>query len=179
MDKIYLPLILFLLLTFQGIAFDLLPNFLVNGSTFIIAHWVFVVLILITLYYDQNQSYHAILYGIIFGLLIDIVYTEVLGVYMFTYATIIYLIHTLQKTINVNFYVTIVLGLIGIALVDASIYIIYSVVGLTNMLLGEYLFHRLLPTVLANIIFLIILYPVLKRVFVKWGNWHLSKRGAL
>src|SRR5690625_3362132 len=85
MSRIYLPLILFLLLVLQGVAVDLLPRFLVSGQTFIISHWVFVILIYITIYYDDNLSFNAVVYGVIFGLLIDIVYTNVLGVYMFTY----------------------------------------------------------------------------------------------
>ena len=179
MSRIYLPLILFLLLVLQGVAVDLLPRFLVSGQTFIISHWVFAILIFITIYYDDNQSFNAVVYGVIFGLLIDIVYTNVLGVYMFTYGLIIYLVHRLKKSININFYSTILFGVIGVILVDVLIYVIYSVVDLTNMTFGVYLFNRLLPTTLANLIFLIVVYPLLKSRFLKWGNEHVSKGHSL
>src|SRR5690625_666791 len=104
MSRIYLPLILFLLLVLQGVAVDLLPRFLVSGQTFIISHWVFVILIYITIYYDDNLSFNAVVYGVIFGLLIDIVYTNVLGVYMFTYCLLIYFFHRLKKSININIF---------------------------------------------------------------------------
>lgn len=178
MSRIYLPLILFLLLVLQGVAFDLLPNVLVSGQTIIISHWVFIILIFITTFYDDNRSYYAIIYSIIFGLLIDIVYTNVLGIYMFTYTLIIYLIHTMKKMITINFYSTMLLGVVGIVFVDFLIYVIYSVVGFAHMTFGEYVFNRLLPTTLANIIFLIICYPIVKNRFLKWHHDYLSKSSS-
>src|SRR5690625_7318483 len=89
---------------------------------------------------------------------------------MFTYGLIIYLVHRLKKSININFYSTMLFGIIGVILVDILIYVIYAVVDLTNMTFGVYLFIRLLPPTLANLILLIICYLLLKGRFLPCGN---------
>lgn len=174
MKRVYLPIILFLLLVLEGVSLDLLPTFLLNSHTLIIPHWVFVLLLFITVFYDDEDTYYAVFYCIIFGLLIDVVYTGVLGIYMFSYAFVIYIIQEVKRLIHENFYAVLFLGGIGILGVDLSIYMIYKMVGLTDMLWNDYLLFRLLPTMLANLIFLIILYPIMKKYLVKWGNERVS-----
>ncbi|HLS61571.1 MAG TPA: rod shape-determining protein MreD [Virgibacillus sp.] len=174
MKHLYLPLILFLMLNLEGVAIELLPNFLVNTSSLIVPHWVFVFLLFIAIFFDDEDTYYSILYAAIFGLLIDVVYTNVLGVYMFSYAIIVYIIHELKRLFHANLLVTIMLGFIGVALADLSIYMIYSVIGLTDMLWGDYLVYRLLPTALANIIFLIIFYPISRKKLLYWQEETLA-----
>lgn len=174
MKRLYLPVILFLFLVLEGVALDLLPASLLNSHTLIVPHWVFVYLLFVTVFYDREDTYYAILYSIIFGLLIDIVYTSVLGVYMFSYTFIIYVIHELKRLIHANFYALVVLGIVGIFGIDLSIYMIYKMIDLANMPWNEYLMFRLLPTMLANLIFLMILYPMTRKRLAKWGTEQLS-----
>ena len=176
MKRLYLPLILFFIMIFEGVAQDLIP--FMSSNTLIIPHWVFIFLVFITIFYDERDNYSAIYYAILFGLLIDVVFTGILGVYMFSYAIVIYIVHRLKVLVHANFYMTLILGIIGVSLTDLLIYIIYSVVGLTNMNWGDYLFYRLLPTVLANAIFLIIFYPVIKKRLLRWGR-EISSRNDL
>src|SRR5690625_8018800 len=93
MKHLYLPLILFLMLNLEGVAIELLPNFLVNTSSLIVPPWVLVLLIFIAIFFDDEDTYYSVLYAVVFGLLIDIVYTNVLDVYMFSYVIIIYIIY--------------------------------------------------------------------------------------
>lgn len=174
MKRLYLPIILFLFLVLEGVALDLLPASLLNSHTLIVPHWVFVFLLFVTVFYDQEDTYYAILYGIIFGLLIDVVYTSVLGIYMFSYTFIIYIIHELKRLIHANFYAVTILGIVGISGIDLSIYIIYKMVGLASMPWNDYFMFRLLPTMLANLIFLMILYPIIRKRLEKWGTEQLS-----
>lgn len=159
----------------EGIGVELIPSTLKNESH-LIPHWVFVFLIFIVIFYDRENTYFAILYGAIFGLLIDIVYTDVLGIYMFSYAMVSYAIRLLKKLFHENFYVLMCLGLVGICLADLAIYAIYFVIGITNMIWNEYYFYRLLPTALANLIFLIVLYPLFGKRLMKWRSDQLSSR---
>src|SRR5690625_5297575 len=168
MKHLYLPLILFLMLNLEGVAIELLPNFLVNTSSLIVPHWVLVLLIFIAIFFDDEDTYYSVLYAVVFGLLIDIVYTNVLGFYMFSYAIIIYIIHELNRLFHTNLLVTIMLAFIGVSLADLSVYMIYTVIGMTDMLWADYLVYRLLPTVLANLIFLIIFYPLSRKKLLQW-----------
>ncbi|MFD2046218.1 rod shape-determining protein MreD [Ornithinibacillus salinisoli] len=174
MKRLFLPLILFVFLVFEGVAIELLPESLVGSSLLIIPHWVLITLIYITIFYDLKDTYHSIVYALVFGLLIDIVYTGVLGVYMFTYAIVTYIIHSLMKLLHSNFYATILAGTLAIAFADMAIYVIYLVVGITALPWNDYLMIRLIPTVLANQMFLLLLYPLIAKRLSIWKQQQLS-----
>lgn len=175
MKRLIIPLILFLFLVLEGVALELLPVSLVENELVIVPHWVFVFLLFLAIFYDRENTYFSVLYGILFGLLIDIVYTGVLGVYMFSYAVVIYLIHGLTKMLHANIYTTILLGITGLILTELLINAIFSVVGIFEMVWKDYLFYRLIPTVLANILFLLVLYPIIMKRIASWGDERLSK----
>lgn len=179
MKRLYLPLILFLLMVLEGVALELLPAKLVITNSIIIPHWVLIFLVCIAIFYDEESTYFSVFYAVIFGLLIDVVYTGVLGVYMFSYAVSTYIIYGLKKMLYANIYGTLLLGFIGIVLADIAINLIYSVVGITDMLWSNYFIYRLLPTVLANLSFLIVLYPIFTRRLVKWRREQLNRNNPL
>src|SRR5690625_354006 len=170
MKRLYLPLILLLFVVLEGVALDLLPIQLLNTKTLIVPHWVLIILIFIVIFYDLEDTYYSILYGIIFGLLIDIVYTGILGIYMFSYGFGIYLIHELKKFVHTNFYMVTIIGIIGLILADIFIHTMYSMIGYADVLWSEYILFRLVPTILANLIILIVLYPFLKKWLTNWSS---------
>lgn len=175
MKRLYVPLILFLFVVLEGVALEILPSKLVVSNLLIIPHWVLVLLVFVAIFYDRENTYYSVLYGLVFGLLIDIVYTEMLGVYMFSYALVIYIIHGLKRMLHGNIYVTLVLGVVGIVLADISINFIYTVIGVADMTWIEYMKHRLLPTVLSNLVFLLLLYPFFAKRFIRWSWEQLSR----
>lgn len=175
MKKLYLPLILFVFLVFEGLAINLLPTEIALSENLFIAHWVLALLVYIAVYYDSRTTYYSIIYAFIFGLLVDIIYTGVLGVYMFSYGLVIYIIHNLQKLLQRNFFVLILLGIFSFLMADSFIYLIYYVVGITEMVWQDYLVRRLLPTIVANLVFFIILFPIFKKRIGRWGNEQLNK----
>ena len=46
----------------------------------------------------------------------------------------------------------------------------YKMIGFADIMWEEYLLLRLLPTVLANLIFLIAFYPIFKKWFINWSS---------
>jgi rod shape-determining protein MreD len=179
MKRLLLPFILFLFVVLEGVALELLPSKLVMGNLLIVPHWVLVFLVFLAVFYDYENTYFSVLYGIIFGLLIDVVYTGVLGVYMFSYAIVIYIVHGLKKMLHGNIYVTLLLGFIGVALADSLIHFIFKMVGLTDTVWTDYFTHRLLPTVILNLVFLLILYPIFVKRLTTWGREHLTKSNSI
>lgn len=147
-----------------------------SGKTIIVSHWVFIFLILVTAFYDESHTYFSVFYAVIFGLLIDLVYTELLGIYMFSYAIVIYIVHQLNKLFQPNLYMMILVAIIGVSLADVTINLLYSVIGRNNLLWGSYAFYRLLPTILANIIFLILFYPIVKNQLIAWRSQQSKGR---
>lgn len=162
------PLILFVVVVLEGVALELLPYQLLMGSYTIVPHWLFITLVYIAIFYDRNDTYYAVLYALIFGLLIDVVYTGILGVYMISYALVIYIVRGLKKMLQGNFYVLLLLAAFGIAIAEISIYTIFTVIGLADMPLETYLINRLVPTILLNLLFLIVIYPFTVKRMRKW-----------
>lgn len=172
MRQIYLPLVLFFVLVLEGVALELLPVSMTQGDILIIAHWVLICLIYSAIFYDKETTRFSIFYAFIFGLLIDIVYTDVLGVYMFTYGLTIYIIKKLTRLLQSNLLATILFGVLGVGLADILIYLVYMVIWVTELSWQDYFMIRLLPTILANILFLIIIYPFITK---KLTDWKMSE----
>ncbi|WP_206207823.1 rod shape-determining protein MreD [Virgibacillus profundi] len=179
MKRLYLPLFLFLFLILEGVALELLPASLIMSDYLIVPHWVFIFLVYLAIFYDEENTYFSVVYALAFGLLIDIVYTGILGVYMFSYGLITYIIHGVKKVLHGNFYVTVLLGLMGLALADISINGIFIVVGISDMLWKDYFTYRLLPTVISNLVFLLVLYPVMVKRLIRWSKEQLAGRNTI
>ncbi|UOR12161.1 rod shape-determining protein MreD [Halobacillus amylolyticus] len=129
--------LLLILLVMQGMAMSLLPANLVYSDLLITPHWVLCLVIIIAIFYDRDDTYHAIWYGMIFGLLIDVAYTGVLGVYMATYATTAYILHGIKKMFHANFIAASLLAILSVAMADTMLYIIYSFVQVTTFTWGD------------------------------------------
>ncbi|WP_010651044.1 rod shape-determining protein MreD [Oceanobacillus massiliensis] len=177
--RFYIPLILFLLTILEGVALELLPPDLVKNNMLIVPHWVLAFLIFVAVFYDRDNTYHSIVYGLIFGLLIDVVYTGVLGVYMFSYALVLYIVHGLTKLLQGNIYVLLLLGMLGVCLSELSIYLIYTSAGLIDMVFENYLMDRLLPTVLLNLVFILLIYPFTAKRLARWEREQLTGNSTL
>lgn len=170
MSRFYIPVLLFIVLILEGVALELLPNKLLTYQSTMIPHWILIFLILIAMFFDKDNTYFSIVYAIIFGLLIDIVYTEILGIYMFAYGLVTYIVLEIKNFVYENLIATILVGGVGVALADLLIYITYTVIDIVSMPWPSYLLYRLLPTILANIIFLLIMYLLFKKRLEKWQH---------
>lgn len=168
MKRLFFFLILFFILIFEGIALKLLPEAIIDANLFVVPHWIFIFLVLMSLFYDHYETYYAIIYACIFGFLVDIVYTNVLGVYMFTYPVAIYIVYLLKRVFQTNIYTAILMASIGLIVTEVIIHFIYLTVNITDVTWTEHLFNRLIPTMIANVILLVILYPILKHLLTRF-----------
>lgn len=168
MKRLLIPVLLILLLALQGVATEIAVSFSSMQQVYVIAHWVFIFIVCISILYDSDDSYYALVYSILFGLLIDIVYTDMLGIYMLGYGLSMFLLQGLRRALYPNIYSTILMVTVGIIVADSFINFIYSMVGIIDIGILEYIWIRLLPTLLANIIFLFILYPFVHKLLPRW-----------
>ncbi|MFC2948483.1 rod shape-determining protein MreD [Virgibacillus sediminis] len=176
MKRLYIPAILFIMTILEGVALELLPPNIVSGEMLIIPHWVLMFLILLAIFYDKESTYYSVMYALVFGLLIDIVYTGILGVYMFSYAAAIYFVLGLKKLLHDNILTGLILGIVGIISADIFINIIYMIVGIAPNGWEYYFTYRLWPTVLANLLFLIIIYPIFAKRLIGWSDNQVFER---
>lgn len=170
MKHFILTIILFGLLVSEGVALELLPESIINLSSIIVPHWLLIFLVLINFFNDGDKSYVFIIYAIIFGLLVDIVYTDILGVYMFAYGISLFISTLLKRILQENIIMAILTGILSIITAEAVISGVYTIINITNVYWLDNLFDRLFPTIIANVIFLIVIYPIVKYIFSKYSN---------
>ncbi|MCD5323723.1 MULTISPECIES: rod shape-determining protein MreD [Pontibacillus] len=179
MKRLILPAILLLFLVLEGTATDFLPKEWLLSDYYIIPHWVFVFLVYIAIFYDFDYTYYCVLYGILFGFLFDLLYTDILGVYMFTYGITAYIVHGLKKLLHANMFVAILMSVVGVAMADALIFFLYSSVQGFVMTWETYALMSLIPTLLANLVFTLVLYPFVPSLLYKWSEEQLASQKAV
>lgn len=168
MKRLLFPLFLIITLALQGVAMEIATSFTGMQNIYIISHWVFVFIICISVFFDGEYTYYGIIYAVIFGLLVDIVYTDMLGTYMLSYGLAMFVLQGIKNAFYANVYTTMLLVTIGIIIADLFIHGTYSMLGIVDISFLAYMWERLIPTIVANIIFLLVLYPFVHKRFSRW-----------
>ncbi|WP_409270801.1 rod shape-determining protein MreD [Neobacillus sp. SCS-31] len=170
MKRFFLPLLLFVFFTVESIFVQLLPSEFFYGKWILVPRFLIAVLLLLAMYGSQK---YAILYGFAFGLLFDIVYTEIIGIYLFLFPLTIYLVMRAMKILQTNALVVTIVMLAGIALLELVIYKMNSFIHITDISMKEFANTRLLPTLCLNLIFIVAAFYPLKRYFEKLAEQEI------
>ncbi len=115
-------------------------------------------------FYDK--SYRAILLAVIFGILYDVCYADLIGLYTCLFPIITFLVQRfISNTMPVN--ILSMLGLMSfIILVEQwAVYFLVNTMMVTNVDTAHFITLILFPTILFNAVALIPLYPILKHHF--------------
>lgn len=172
MRSFILPVILFILLILESITINLLPSSILALDLYYIPHWLLVFSILITIYYDELHSYYGILNGVLFAFLFELIYTDLLGIYLLAYAVALYMVHLLKRFLHKNFIVTFLLVTVSLIVAEFILFALYFIVGQVDLTLTDFISLRLIPTVLINILFLLIIYPIFAKRLMIWKEKH-------
>ncbi|MBE4908141.1 rod shape-determining protein MreD [Bacillus luteolus] len=164
MKKLILPLLLTILFVLESVFVDLLPSTLFNVDRLFIPHFVMIALVFIVVYYNHLLG---LVYAIIFGLLFDMVYTEIIGVYMFAYPIISYVLTKAVKILQTNIFIISVISIVGVALLEFYVYAVNLIIGFTNMNISLFISDRLFSTLVLNSVFVIIVCYPFKRLLVR------------
>src|SRR5699024_5640405 len=137
-------------------------------------HWIFIFLLLVSLLYDTNDTFFAIVYGVAFGLLIDIVYSGVLGVYMFVYPFTLYIVHLIKRFVQTNFYMIMIVTAISLFIIEVLLFMVFSIVGTIDVSNMYFVLHRFIPTLIANVLFLIPAYIIFANRMIRLRQEQLE-----
>lgn len=169
MKRIIIPIILLIMLAAEGVAMELLPASIKFASVYTTPHWLLLFLILVVTFAYPNESFIPIVYAAVFGLMTDIVYTGVLGVYMFMLALAVYIGQLLNRLLQTNFLMILIISLASLFVMELGLFGIYSLLSISTVPFAHFLTLRLAPTLLANILFVfVIYYPSIK--VLRWVN---------
>lgn len=154
MIRLVVPLLAIVLFYLEPV-FGLFSPLELNGEyRYLIPRFLIMYLIFISIYYSRNR---AMIYGLIFGVLYDVFFIDIIGLYSFLYPLICLIASFIVKFIHQHLFVTTLLSLVLVAVLEFVLYQFFSLIGLTDVSLQVFVFERLIPTMIANSIFLIML----------------------
>jgi len=162
--KFLLPLLFLFLFILESLFVQYVPTDLLGENKIIAPHFLFAALLFLTIFVSRKQG---IIYAAIFGLLFDIVYIEIIGIYLFLFPFIAYLVSKILNILQNNFMVAILITIVGIALLEVGVYEMDHLIHVTDMDFMSFLHLRFYPTLILNALFVIIAGYPLKRLFEK------------
>lgn len=172
MSRAYLPGLTFLLLVFEGTFFQFLVPSPLEMDISLVPRFLIVMIVLIGVHFGRE---HSIVYGLVFGLVYDIVYTQLLGLYLFGFAFIGYVFVYPFKWIQDSFLMQVLLVVVSIAFFDFYQFGLYQAIGISvETSTQEFLNERLLPGLILNVVFMILIYYPLRKLFE-----HVRKQASL
>ncbi|MBM7660658.1 rod shape-determining protein MreD [Bacillus mesophilus] len=164
MRKWLLPTLAILCFIFESVFIQVLPSELFELERIMIPRFVMVIIVIITMFTSLTTG---MTYGFVMGLLYDLMYTDLIGVYMFAYTFIAYGVAMIMKLLHINIFTVILMTLLSIGILDFFVYGIMLVIKTTSIPTMDFLTVRLLPTLVLNLAFVILLFVPLRKQFLK------------
>lgn len=160
MRKFLLPFLLLLFFILESIFVELMPPKVFGNEYILVPHFLIIAIILLTVYGPKN---YGVLYGFLFGLWFDIVYTEIMGIYLCLFPLVAYISYKLMKVLQTNIVMVTFISILGVALVELGAYEMNVLINRTGMTFATFSMDRLIPTLILNLIFIILtIYPFKK-----------------
>lgn len=163
MKSVLLPFVMIFVFVLESIISDLVPIPFLSEQQTAVPRVLVLAIVLLAAYGSMKL---AMLYGFIFGLLFDIVYTEVIGIYAFAFPVLAYFVFQALRVLHKNAIILIFLTELAIALLEFFVYGIYFLIGVTNMPLYSFTNGRLLPTLALNFVLACLLIYPLKKIIL-------------
>lgn len=167
MRRFLLPLILLAIFIGESIFVQITPYDLLGGGKIATPRFLMGALVILTIFGSKK---HGILYSLLFGSLFDIVYVEIIGIYLFLFPVIAFITTKLMRILHMNIAVASIIVLLGITLLEAGVYQMNLLIHHSDMVFSVFLSSRLLPTLILNAIFIILAVYPLKRLSEKFAD---------
>jgi rod shape-determining protein MreD len=170
-SRFYIPTLVFILLVIEGTIFQLVTPPQNEMDVTLVPRFVIVMIVFIGIHFGRFSS---IVYGLAFGLIYDIVYTQLLGVYMFGFGFIGYACAYTYKQIQDSLFFHLLLMLAAVSFFEYYQFGLYKLIGITDLQANLFFYERFLPGIILNIAFAIIVYYPVKKLIT-----HVSKQASL
>ncbi|EDO1158078.1 rod shape-determining protein MreD [Listeria innocua] len=155
--NIALPAIMVGTFILEGVISLQFGNGLFNDKHLFIPHFLLVMLTIMTCFYKRNTT---LAYAFILGLLFDIYYTGVMGIYFAIFPFTVYITDKFMKVLQNNIFLVGLITVFNIILTESLVYAFYYLIGSTTMTIPVFIDQRLWTTILFNLaFFLVIFFP--------------------
>jgi rod shape-determining protein MreD len=163
--KVLLPLLFLCLFLLESLFVQFIPAEVFGRNYILVPHFLFAGILFLTIYAGRK---YGIIYAAIFGLLFDIVWIEIIGIYFFLFPFIAYLISKIMHVLQTNIIVAFFVSLGGIALLEIGVYEMDFLIHVTTLEFMSFIRLRFYPSLIVNAIFILIAAYPLKRHFEKF-----------
>jgi len=158
--KLYIPLLAVLIFISESIFVTTFSGEFFSSDKMFIPRFLMILLVFMSVYCNSRV---ALYYSVVIGLVFDVVYTEILGVYLFVFPLITYTISKIMKVLQNNIFVVSFMSLIAVAFLETIIYGMNSLLGFAVLTFQQFLIDRLVPTLILNTVVVVIAaYPLRK-----------------
>lgn len=162
MQRAALSVGLFALFLLEGTILKWIIPVVWQKQVIVSTHFVLVVILFIGIYLDRRS---ALVYGVLFGLLHDIVYygPTMIGTYSFAMGLAGYLSGLLTLRSRSNLLSSVIVLAVGNFVFEGIVYALYRVFQITQEPLNWLFFRYMLPSVLINLLFALLVYVPLRK----------------
>jgi len=134
---------------------------------YIVPRFLILFLIFLSIYYNSKQ---AIIYGFVFGLLYDVFYIDIIGLYMVLYPLLCFIASGIVKVIHKRLFVSAIISALLVIILEFIVYQFNLYIGHVTVQMMDFVTYRLISTVLANVLFIVMLmwifsYLIRGRIF--------------
>ncbi|SFK69823.1 rod shape-determining protein MreD [Paenibacillus sp. 1_12] len=159
----WLWLILLALFILEGTILQWIIPSVWQSKIYVAPHFIVVIVIYIGLYVNRHT---ALIYGLIFGLLQDFIYySPMLGPISFAMGLTGYLAGLMHRRLHSNIIVSMLVMALGNLFFDSMIYGLYKLFQINHLDLQWVFFHQMLPTMLINLLFALLVYVPVRKLF--------------
>ncbi|MBB6448350.1 rod shape-determining protein MreD [Geomicrobium halophilum] len=157
-----LPLFVAVLFLFEGTWFQVLFPRTLESEFIWVPRFTLVLIVLISIYKGSSTG---LIYGIIVGFFQDVVYSSLLGIYLFSYGLLGYMSGVSYEAVKNRVTLLFVVVVLVVSSLELFTYGIYQGIGYTAMPFADFAQYRWLPSLLLNGVFLmIIVFPIRKLI---------------
>ncbi|HEY4554430.1 MAG TPA: rod shape-determining protein MreD [Bacillaceae bacterium] len=153
MRRIILPLVLALAFYSESLFAAFFPPEAFGAERLFIPHFVASLLIFMGIYHFGHR---ALVYAAIFGLIYDVYYTGIIGVYLFMFPIAVYFAMKLMKVWHTNLLTSGLAAILSLALMESLVYGFQLLVMHVSVTPADFATDRLLPTLILNLAFIIL-----------------------
>ncbi|MES5811808.1 rod shape-determining protein MreD [Mammaliicoccus sciuri] len=162
-----IPLIGVLLFYLDSLLTRLSPLHLFNETFIIVPRLTFLYFLIIAVYKNPKV---AIILAIVTGIFTDIYYGGIYGVYTFGYAIFVIMMDKLFKVFYRDILMMVILLISSVVLLEIWVMVFYGFLGIASINIGQIILFRLIPTVIFNLICLIIIFPFVLKLLERNTN---------
>lgn len=130
----------------------------------LVPRFLILFLIFVAIYYSRKK---AVIYGVIFGLLYDIFHINIIGLYVVLYPLICFIAGSTVKFIHQNLFTNTIVSVLLVAIMETILYYFYYLINFTSISFTDFVENRLIATIVANLLFLMLLGWVFRLIINK------------